>query len=323
MYNPPPCSSQVLAALDVTPKYRSSKLDCYAQYESHLLSNVSSAISWQLSSLRSGFFSILPRSRLRSLGVTSSDLRLITCGTSGGSSSSEDFDFREYFQVVTDTDLSSSPLNALLWSVISSLSPAEKRKLLKFITASSNLPLPGSEFLTVELPFLPQTVSDHRKMLCMVPQSHTCDNILELPNYYQAAVAVRESEGRSLSGVEVEVKTVLLEKIRVAIDNADGYGLDAVDETGAGAGEGLGELLGRDEENLGGGEEEEGSFDDFDIPELGGSEEEKKEEKEEKKEVVKVSKVSGEMKGGESDDESEAYSDDDYSDESFGSVELP
>lgn len=59
-------------------------------------------------------------------------------------------------------------------------------KFLFFVTASDRFPLPGSELLRVEVPFFPVTMKEHEKQLGMLPQAHTCNNTLELPNYWES-----------------------------------------------------------------------------------------------------------------------------------------
>lgn len=176
-----------------------------------------------------------------------------------------------------------SELHDALWEVIQGLTVAEKRKLLLFITGVDKLPAKGTEFLTIETPFLPMTLEDQRKMLLMVPQSHTCDNILELPNYWKAINKVHKADGiggggRGGAQEIMKLKKILREKLLIAIDNAKGYGLDAIQEEGNGGGRGvesLDGLLGREGEEAGGGagrvvgEESEGES-SFNIPTLEG-----------------------------------------------------
>ena len=70
--------------------------------------------------------------------------------------------------------------------------PRERRlQFLAFVTGSTRLPLPGSELLKIEAPFVALGAAEHRAMLGMLPQAHTCDNLLELPNYWQAMLQVR------------------------------------------------------------------------------------------------------------------------------------
>jgi hypothetical protein len=77
-----------------------------------------------------------------------------------------------------------------LWTVLASWSLEKKKQFLVFVTGSSRLPLPGSELLKVEAPFVALGAAEHRAHLGMVPQAHTCDNLLEIPNYWEALLQV-------------------------------------------------------------------------------------------------------------------------------------
>ena len=71
----------------------------------------------------------------------------------------------------------------------------------------------------MELPFLPFGVDEQRRMLAMVPQSHTCDNILELPNYWEALLKTKTDEARpprrgsrGCNALEGELRRIVREK---------------------------------------------------------------------------------------------------------------
>lgn len=68
--------------------------------------------------------------------------------------------------------------------------PERKRTFVEFVTGTARLPVPGSELLRVEAPFVAIGVSEHQQQLGMLPQAHTCDNLLELPGYWQALLQV-------------------------------------------------------------------------------------------------------------------------------------
>mmetsp|Transcript_5850 Transcript_5850/g.7225 ORF Transcript_5850/g.7225 Transcript_5850/m.7225 type:complete len:290 (-) Transcript_5850:73-942(-) len=176
------------------------------------------------------------------LRLTPSDLRIIVCGHADDGQS--DFDFREVFQVVTDCELQScSELREALWETIEGLGVHDKRELLRFVTGVNKLPAPDTECMSIEMPFLPIGLDDHRKILHMVPQSHTCDNILELPNYWDALVrttlADKGQHPDNVSAISsdlwtqlrAELRTILRAKLQVAIENAHGYQLDTLEET--------------------------------------------------------------------------------------------
>jgi hypothetical protein len=71
-------------------------------------------------------------------------------------------------------------------------------------------------------------LDDHYKVLGMVPTSHTCDNVFELPNYWTSLVKTDQT-GMSQEALRAKLRSLLAEKISVACDNSSGYGLDALD----------------------------------------------------------------------------------------------
>lgn len=79
----------------------------------------------------------------------------------------------------------------LFWEVVNAWPRERKLQLLLFVTGSSRLPLPGSELLKIEAPFVALGLAEHKAQLGMLPQAHTCDNLLELPNYWDALLQVR------------------------------------------------------------------------------------------------------------------------------------
>lgn len=72
------------------------------------------------------------------------------------------------------------------------------------------------------------------------PGAQTCDNVLELPNYWESLVAVHlAEEGREFEGEEAlladerrrlqrRLHALVAEKLRVAMSHGHGYGLDDV-----------------------------------------------------------------------------------------------
>ncbi|CBJ26942.1 possible MAPK [Ectocarpus siliculosus] len=136
----------------------------------------------------------------------------------------KDFDFRVAFSVYEDRELVTCvPLHEAFWSVVQiELSPEERRRLLLFITGTDRLPEAGCETLSIEIPFeVPGGSKDIEtarlaatKSLGQVPTAHTCDNILELPNYW---MLLMRHEGRDektqLSDVSVgDVSLVVLDE---------------------------------------------------------------------------------------------------------------
>ena len=197
-----------------------------------------SAVEWQLDALREGFYGAVPLSVLAELAPVAHDLSRIVCGARDDRPD-VDFAFRKVFQVVMDAALQHcAPLHDAFWEVVDGLTPQEKRGLLLFVTGISKLPEAGTEFLTIEMPFMPYGLEEHRKMLAMIPQSHTCDNILELPNYWEALLKTRpppsENDEQHLAMLREELRRVLKEKLALAIANAHGYGLDSLEGGGGG-----------------------------------------------------------------------------------------
>ncbi|CAN0234772.1 unnamed protein product, partial [Ectocarpus sp. 12 AP-2014] len=161
----------------------------------------------------------------------------------------KDFDFRVTFSVHEDRELVACvPLHEAFWSVVQiELSPEERRRLLLFITGTDRLPEAGCETLSIEIPFeIPGGSKDIEtgrlaatKSLGQVPTAHTCDNILELPNYW---MLLMRHEGRDektqLSDVSVgdrerlesRLREILAGRLRVALNNATGYALDDLDD---------------------------------------------------------------------------------------------
>ncbi|CAM9322479.1 unnamed protein product, partial [Ectocarpus sp. 8 AP-2014] len=161
----------------------------------------------------------------------------------------KDFDFRVAFSVYEDRELVTCvPLHEAFWSVVQiELSPEERRRLLLFITGTDRLPEAGCETLSIEIPFeIPGGSKDIEtarlaatRSLGQVPTAHTCDNILELPNYW---MLLMRHEGRDektqLSGVSVgdrerlesRLREILAGRLRVSLNNATGYALDDLDD---------------------------------------------------------------------------------------------
>ena len=139
---------------------------------------------------------------LQALGVTDADLQEMVCGRSaagGAGAGTEDFDIRATFRVVADDELTApaaAPLQAALWAVLDGWPRGRKARFVHFVTGSGRLPAPGMELLRIEMPFISMSPKDHATTLGMLPQAHTCENILELPNYWQSLCAVRGVDQR-------------------------------------------------------------------------------------------------------------------------------
>jgi hypothetical protein len=72
-----------------------------------------------------------------------------------------------------------------LWDVLSSLSPADKRKFLHFLSGSERIPLGG-------LAKLGFTVQSTKQSPQALPVAHTCFNTLDLPSTYISCEQLRE-----------------------------------------------------------------------------------------------------------------------------------
>ncbi|KAJ0407306.1 hypothetical protein ATCC90586_002234 [Pythium insidiosum] len=179
----------------------------------------------QLQAMRRGFQRFyLPIDRQQA-GVSGTDLSVVlAAGDNGG-----DIEIETLFQVSLDPDLTAcEPLRRAFWQTVRAFSPALKRKLLKFITGVDTLPQPGTEFLRIEMPFPSLSAADHAKTLLMLPQSHTCDNTLELPHYWRALQWKAESTQQQVmtEQLETELRSLLHGKLTAAIEYSSGYGLD-------------------------------------------------------------------------------------------------
>lgn len=181
---------------------------------------------WQLAELRAGFAAVLPAAVLGPLRFSAAQLAAAVCG---GRASDADFSIREVFRVVEDDELlACAPLREALWAVLDSWPAAEKRALLKFCTASEIPPAPGTEVLSVQMPFTPIGSAEAAAMAQMLPQAHTCDNILELPNYHQALLA----HGTQAAALPRLLRATIQDRFMIALHSCDGYGLDEVGSAG-------------------------------------------------------------------------------------------
>eukprot|EP00882_Tetradesmus_deserticola_P012759 GHRQ01013524.1.p1 GENE.GHRQ01013524.1~~GHRQ01013524.1.p1 ORF type:complete len:218 (+),score=86.50 GHRQ01013524.1:219-872(+) len=132
-----------------------------------------------------------------------------------------------------------------LWQVLATWDPQQKRAFVKFMTGSSRLPAPGSEQLLVSFPFVAYSSREQAQLLGTLPQSHTCANTLELPNYAEALTATdpqlmqewqqyRDQQGwgddSSLGCPKLTQRCceVLQDRLLVAVTSCNSYGLDAL-----------------------------------------------------------------------------------------------
>ncbi|DBA04176.1 TPA: hypothetical protein N0F65_004284 [Lagenidium giganteum] len=183
-----------------------------------------SSFAWQMDAIRRGFASVYELERLEELRMTAADLKSVVCA----SQRDVDFDVRVVFRTVEDPELvKSPPLRTALWKVISELNLSEKRRLVKFVTGVDALPPRGSEFFRVEMPFTAATPDDYERLMLMLPQAHTCDNTLELPNYMQALCHTRGYDKANWPAEgQRQLEELVRKKLCDAMDYAGGYGLD-------------------------------------------------------------------------------------------------
>lgn len=112
----------------------------------------------------------------------------------------EDYDFHE---LEKNTDYKGDyhryhPTIKLFWEVFHDLSLELKKKFLLYLTGSDRIPILGMKSIKMVIqPML--GVEDH------LPVAHTCFNVLDLPTY--------------------RTKTVMLQKLQLAIEQTEGFGL--------------------------------------------------------------------------------------------------
>ena len=178
-----------------------------------------------------GFHSVVSASWLSVVGMSSADLKSLICGNLA---KDEDFQIRELFHIRTDNDVKECPeLFDALFSVVDTLDSKDKRAFLKFVTGIDKLPLPMSETIKIDSPFMCFSDEEHRINLQRLPTAHTCFNTLEVPNYLVSMLELQQS-GAMLEDLEDSAgfikrfRSHLKDKLMLAIANVDGcgYGLD-------------------------------------------------------------------------------------------------
>ncbi|KXZ53241.1 hypothetical protein GPECTOR_7g1135 [Gonium pectorale] len=214
------------------------------QYVRHSVAQIlRDGVAWQSAALAAGFFAALDRRLLRAWQLGPAALAaLVAGGGATGGAGDAPADLSSLFRLVLDEELSgpSSILVELLWEVLANW-PAERRlRFVEFVTGTSRLPLPGSELLKIQAPFVAMGASEHKATLGMLPQAHTCDNLLELPNYWESLLAVRGVRGGpaaiargtttvtdgQLAELRAEARRILDDRLEIAVSNFQGYGLD-------------------------------------------------------------------------------------------------
>eukprot|EP00750_Incisomonas_marina_P005033 INCI13584.1.p1 GENE.INCI13584.1~~INCI13584.1.p1 ORF type:complete len:817 (-),score=177.06 INCI13584.1:28-2478(-) len=191
-------------------------------------------VGWQAAALHRGFQLGVRSEWWQQCPLSPRQLQMVVCGATDTTS---DFDFRKVFRVVEDPELQQChPLREALWHTIDSLDRVQKRKLLRFITGVDRLPSAGTEMIKIEMPFMAYSQEEHEKTLLMMPQAHTCDNILELPNYWQSLKAVRrgqagadDSSDDAAANADLvkELRDIIRQKVETAFSLSEGFGLDS------------------------------------------------------------------------------------------------
>ncbi|EFJ42551.1 hypothetical protein VOLCADRAFT_107185 [Volvox carteri f. nagariensis] len=223
-------------------------------------------VAWQSEALASGFFAAVDRKLLRAWQLRPAALAVLVAGgtaAGGGAGGEPPADLSSLFRLALDDELSgnSAVLVDLLWAVLAEWSPERRLRFVEFVTGTSRLPLPGSELLKIQAPFVAMGAAEHKATLGMLPQAHTCDNLLELPNYWESLLAVRGVRGGpaavargtsqltegQVEELRGEVRRILENRLEMAVLNFQGYGLDERsggrdddDDNGAGNGDELG-----------------------------------------------------------------------------------
>ncbi|KAG7398237.1 hypothetical protein PHYBOEH_011410 [Phytophthora boehmeriae] len=190
-----------------------------------------SSVGWQLDAIRQGFSRVIPVEQVGRVGMTGEDLASVIYGDSSDRGG-EEFTVSTVFRIAADPDFTSCrPLSKAFWQTVNNYEPHMKRKFIKFVTGVDTLPLAGTEFLRIEMPFTAISADDHKKSLGMLPQAHTCDNTLELPHYWKALCwRNQHNEHEADSDLEAELIALLRKKLQDAVEYSCGYGLDGTAE---------------------------------------------------------------------------------------------
>ena len=208
---------------------------CFVQYfQNEINERIVHPVQSALLDLRLGFQAIVSIGWLTSIGIAAQDLKVLVCGSI--QASDHPFNIRELFRIRTDDDVKECPeLLSTLFDIVGDMNGLDKRMFLKFVTGIDKLPLPMSETIKIDSPFMCFSDEEHTMNLMRLPTAHTCFNTIELPNYV-ASLLELHYQGQSLDDLESDEKTMFLarltkhmkEKLLLAVLNTDGsgYGLD-------------------------------------------------------------------------------------------------
>jgi hypothetical protein len=234
---------------DLEPK-RTSRAQYVASACERLL--FGEQVRWQLEGAIEGFRRALPLEVLHGVLFTPRQLAHAVCGAGDGGEDAP-FSIISTFRIAhADGDFEGSePLCEALWRVLEQWEPREKRRFVKFVTGADRLPPAGGEVISLQLPFVDVRSRRRGLMLGMLPQAHTCDNLLELPNYWEALCEQRgvppSTRGAEAATLIAELDDLIHCRMQTAVNECDVYGLD---EAAGGGATGRGGVL-RDRTNMG------------------------------------------------------------------------
>ena len=141
-------------------------------------------------SFEKGFYKVFSRDLSKIL--SSEELELIICGT-------QILDFNELKRVCHYEEYTKDSQTIIyFWEILLEFKEEEKKKFLSFVTGCDRAPIDG-------LGSLPITISNGGSDLNQLPSAHTCFNNLILPDYKN--------------------KEILKEKLHIAINYSEGFGL--------------------------------------------------------------------------------------------------
>lgn len=191
-------------------------------------------VGWQLDAVSAGFRRALPPEVLERVQLTPAQLASVVCGASDGGADA-DFALETTFRIALAADEfeGSEPLTESMWAVLGRWTPADKRRFVKFVTGSDRLPPRGTEVITLQVAQAEIGRRAGRRQnatLGMLPQAHTCDNLLELPNYWEALCESRgvplTTRGAEATALIAELELLLQQRLTMAVHECDVYGLD-------------------------------------------------------------------------------------------------
>ncbi|KAL0049423.1 hypothetical protein WJX82_002077 [Trebouxia sp. C0006] len=184
-------------------------------------------VQWQSASFEQGFCAAVSLDLLQAYLVRPPDLTAMVSGSS--TTWQAVTKVQDVFHVVLDHQLQTDfkDLAMCMWEVINAWETELKQHFLFFVTGIRRLPQPHTEVLRIELPFVAFDLKDHTIMLSRLPQAHTCENILELPNYQESLLAVHgDADSLLADEMKEKLKSIIDDRLRLAITCCNSYGLD-------------------------------------------------------------------------------------------------